>query len=148
MGDYLSLPTGKEGFHTVGLYLDTFSQHIWGEMFKTAGSTKTTIRLIDNICNMYAPPGTFMCDGGWHFNNNEVKDNCTKWGIKLHITPAYSPWVNGLVEGTNRLLLYVLACLCAPEVGEDGWRAAEWEKLFKAWPDHFQEAINGEFCQC
>ena len=91
VGDYLSLPVGKGGFHTVGLYLDTFSQHVWGDMFKSAGSAKTTIKSIDNICNTYAPPGTFMCDGGRHFNNNEVKLNCTKWGIKQHITLAYSP---------------------------------------------------------
>ena len=142
VGDYLSLPVGKGGYHTVGLYLDTFSQHVWGDMFKTAGSAKTTIRSLDNICNAYAPPETFMCDGGRHFNNNEVKDSCTKRGTKHHVTPAYSPWVNGLVEGTNKLLLYVLARLCAPEVGEDGWQATEWDKLPKTWPDHFQEAIN------
>jgi hypothetical protein len=28
VGDYLSLPTGKGGFHTVGLYLDTYSQQV------------------------------------------------------------------------------------------------------------------------
>jgi hypothetical protein len=142
VGDYLSLPVGKGGYHTVGLYLDTFSQHVWGDMFKTAGSAKTTNKSIDSICNTYAPPETFMSDGGRHFHNNEVKENCTKWGIKQHITPAYSPWVNGLVEGTNKLLLYVLARLCAPEVGEDGWQATEWDKLPRTWPDHFQEAIN------
>jgi hypothetical protein len=142
VGDYLSLPTGRGGFHTVGLYLDTFSQHVWGDMFKTAGSAKTTNKSIDNVCNTFAPPGTFMCDGGKHFNNNEVKENCKKWGIKQHVTPAYSPWVNGLVEGTNKLLLYVLARLCAPEIGEDGWQSMDWSTLPKSWPDHFQEAIN------
>jgi hypothetical protein len=143
VGDYLSLPVGKGGFHTIGLYHDIFSQHVWGDMFKTARSAKTTNKSIDNICNIYALPGTFMCDGGQHFNNNEVKDNCAKWGIKLHITPAYSPWINGLVEGTNKLLLYVLAHLCAPEIGEDGWQTTGWDKLLpKTWPDHFQEAIN------
>ena len=100
-GDYLSLPTGKGGFHTVGLYLDTFSQHVWGDMFKRAGSAKTMNRSIDRNCNTYAPPGTFMCDSGQHFNNNEVKDNCRKWGINLHVILAYSPWVNRLMEGTN-----------------------------------------------
>ena len=142
VGDYLSLPVGKGGYHTVGLYLDTFSQHVWGDMFKTAGSAKTTNKSLDSICNTYAPPETFMSDGGRHFNNNEVKENCTKWGIKQHITPAYSPWVNGLVEGTNKLLLYVLARLCAPEIGEDGWQATKWDRLPKTWPDHFQEAIH------
>ena len=62
-------------------------------------------------------------------------------GIKHHIVAAYSPWINGLVEGTNRLLLYVLARLCAPEVGEDGWQSMSWEDLPKTWPDHFDRAI-------
>ena len=104
----------------VGLYLNTFSQHVWGDMFKMAGSAKTTIKSLDSICSTYAPPETFMSDGGRHFDNNEVKTNCKKWGMKHHVMPAYSPWANGLVEGTNKLLLYVLTHLCAPEVGEDG----------------------------
>ena len=62
--DYLSLPVGKGSYHTVGLYLDTFSQHVWGDMFKMAGSAKTTNKLLNNICNTYAPPETFMSDGG------------------------------------------------------------------------------------
>jgi hypothetical protein len=142
VGDYLSLPVGKGGYHTAGLYLDTFSQHVWGDMFKTAGSAKTTTKSLDGICSAYAPPETFMSDGGRHFDNNEVKATCKKWGTKHHVTPAYSPWVNGLVEGTNKLLLYVLARLCAPEVGEDGWQSMAWDKLPKTWPDHFQEAIQ------
>jgi len=54
---------------------------------------------------------------------------------------AYSPWVTRLVEGTNKLLLYVLARLCAPEVGEDGWQATTWDKLSTTWLDHFDNAI-------
>jgi hypothetical protein len=46
------------------------------------------------------------------------------------------------VEGTNKILLYVLARLCAPEVGEDGWQAMSWTDLPKKWPDHFDEAIQ------
>lgn len=37
VGDYLSLPVGKGGFHTVGLYLDTFSQHVWGAPYVQNG---------------------------------------------------------------------------------------------------------------
>jgi hypothetical protein len=42
VGDYLSLPPGKGGYHTAGLYLDTCSQFLWGYKFKTHGSAKTT----------------------------------------------------------------------------------------------------------
>jgi len=141
VGDYLSLPVGKGGYHTAGVYLDVFSQHVWGEKLKTAGSAKTTKKTVDRICHDFAPPETFMSDGGSHFKNKEVKDLCDEWGIKHHVVAAYSPWVNGLVEGTNKLLLYVLARLCAPEVGEDGWQSMAWEDLPKTWPDHFDKAI-------
>jgi len=83
-----------------------------------------------------------MADGGKHFKNRDVVENCERWGTKLHTVVAYSPWVNGLVEGTNKLLLYVLARLCAPEVGEDGWQSIVWDKLPATWPDHFDKAIR------
>jgi hypothetical protein len=58
------------------------------------------------------------------------------------VVTMYSPWINGLVEGTNKILLYVMARLCAPEVGEDGWSTMNWADLPKTWPDHFDEAIQ------
>ena len=39
-------------------------------------------------------------------------------------------------------MLYVLARLCASEVGEDGWQGMSWSELPKTWPDHFDEAIQ------
>lgn len=46
-----------------------------------------------------------MADGGSHFDNGTVSDFCAEHGI-THITMAvYTPWVNGLVEGTNKILL-------------------------------------------
>ena len=142
VGDYLSMPPGKGGYHTVGLYLDTFTQHVWGYKFKTAGMGKTTVKSLDNIYGSFAPAEVFMSDGEKHFKNNEVQQCCEKWGSRHHVVAAYSPWVNGLVEGTNKILLYILARLCAPEVGEDGWQSTNWVDLPKTWPDHFDEAIQ------
>jgi len=141
VGDYLSLPVGKGGYHTAGIYLNTCSQHVWGYKFKTHGTAVTTNRSLDNIFHNFAPPETFMADGGKHFKNWEVAENCECWGTKLHTVAAYSPWVNGLIEGTNKLFLYILAWLCAPEVGEDGWQSTTWDKLPTTWPDHFDKAI-------
>ena len=142
VGDYLSLPVGKGGYHMAGIYLDTCSQHVWGYKFKTHGTATTTNMSLDDIFHSFAPPEVFMADGGKHFKNREVADNCKRWGTRLHMVAAYSPWVNGLVEGTNKLLLYVLARLCAPEVGEDGWQTTTWDKLPATWPDHFDKAIR------
>ena len=90
----------------------------------------------------FAPAETFMLDGGRHFNNAEVREFCERWGGKHHVVAAYSPWINGLVEGTNEILLYILASLCAPDIGEDGWKAMLWNNLLKSWLDHLDKAIQ------
>ncbi|OJT13171.1 Pro-Pol polyprotein [Trametes pubescens] len=146
VGDYLSMPDGKGGYHTVGVYLDTFSQHVWAFKYKTAGTAKTTTDSLRQIFQGFAPPETFMTDGGKHFNNNNVKDYCKTWGVKPHVVAAYSPWVNGLVEGTNKLLLHVLKRLCAPDVGEDSWDAEvtqkDWDSLPRQWTEHLDDAVK------
>jgi IS30 family transposase len=129
MGNYLSLPEGKGGFQTVRLYLDTVSQHVWGHKFKMKGSMKTTVKSLTDIFHNFTPPETFMTDGGTLFTGNEMKDHCAKWGMKTHVVSAYSPWVNGLVEGTNKLLIYILARLCAPDLGKDNWQETSISQL-------------------
>ena len=67
---------------------------------------------------------------------------CSKWGTTTHIVPAYSPWVNGLVEGTNKILLHVLKQLCAPNLREDEHQSLKAEDTLKNWPNHLEEAIQ------
>jgi hypothetical protein len=142
VGDYLSLPTGKGGYHTVGLYLDTYSQHVFGYKYKSAGSAKTTVDSLEKTFQVFAPWETFMSDGGKHFDNKEVREACEKWGTKTHIVPAYSPWVNGLVEGANKLFLHILKRLCAPNLDDEEAENLSIEDLPKNWPDHFEETIR------
>jgi hypothetical protein len=141
VGDYLSMPAGKGGYHTIMLYLDTFSQHIWAFKHKTAGMAKTTMDALNTISKMFITPEAFMSDSGSHFNNNAVQEFCDNSGCKHHITPAYSPWVNGLIEGTNKILLHVLKQLCAP-ITDDQGSGGDSKKLLRAWPDHLDEAVN------
>jgi transposase InsO family protein len=141
VADYLSMPTGKGRYHTIGLYLDTFSQHIWAFKYKTAGTAKTTVDAISTISKMFVAPETFMTDGGSHFNNNAVREFCDNNRCKHHVTPVYSPWVNGLVEGANKILLHVLKRLCVPNTGEQDDNDRQ-EKSLKAWPNHLDEAVN------
>jgi hypothetical protein len=67
VGDYLSLPTGKGGYNTVGLYLDTFTQHVWGFKFKTAGTGKTTVKSLEEIYSGFAPAEGFHVRWGKTF---------------------------------------------------------------------------------
>ncbi|KIM35491.1 hypothetical protein M413DRAFT_32443 [Hebeloma cylindrosporum] len=80
-----------------------------------------------------------MTDGGPEFDNAEVRDFCASRGIRLHIVPAYSPWISGLVEGMNKILLGRLKRLCAPDLGEDKYDAMD---VPENWPLHLDEAIR------
>jgi hypothetical protein len=91
---------------------------------------------------MFAPWETFMSDGGKHFDNKEVRELCEEWGTKTHVVPAYSPWVNGLVEGTNKLFLHILKRLCAPDLDNEEVERLSKDNLPKNWPDHFENTIK------
>jgi transposase len=82
-----------------------------------------------------------MSDGGQHLDNNKVRDLCKEWGTSTHIIPAYSPWINGLVEGTNKILLHVLKRLCVPDLEEDNYNSMRTDDTLKNWPEHLDKAI-------
>ena len=90
--DYLSLLKGKNGFHTILLILDTYSQYIWGFKLKTSGTAKTTLDRLSTITHMFRAPETLMTDGGSHFNNGDVCTWCEANGTKHQVTAMYAPY--------------------------------------------------------
>ena len=85
--------------------MDVYSQMVWVTKLKTATTAKSSKKSYKDICDLFTAPGTLMTDGGPEFDNNELREACSERGTKLEICPAYSPWVNGLLEGTNAILL-------------------------------------------
>jgi hypothetical protein len=142
VSDTLSMPPGKGGFKKLSLYMDLYSQCLWTRKLKTAATGKTTVAGMDNISSTFTAPETLMVDGGPEFDNNEVRSWCDNKGTTLHIVPAYSPWVNGLLEGTNGKLLDRLKRMCAPDLGEDDYAAMGWDNLPTTWPDHLDAAVE------
>jgi hypothetical protein len=111
--------------------------------YKKLGAGLTTVQALRDIGNNFLDPETFMVDGGSHFNNKEVQGFCKERGIKLHIVAIYSPWVNGLAEGTNKILLGILKRMCAPYLGEDDYALiTDFTDLPKDWPDHLDEPVR------
>ena len=76
-----------------------------------------------------------MTDGGPEFNK-ELWEACEVRGMKQVIVAAYSLWVNRLLKGMNSKLLCILMRLCAPDLGEDEFKAMGWKDLPKNWPDY------------
>ena len=143
VGDYLFMPTGKGGFNTIRLYMDVCLQKVFGFKFTMYSTTATTTASFEKICQTYCAPEVSMADGGSHFSGHDVADWCEVHGLRYHQVTAYSPWVNGLLEGANGKLLSHLKCLCAPDLGEDGWeKVTSFDHLPSNWPLHFNVAIE------
>lgn len=58
------------------------------------------------------------------------------------MTAVYALWVNGLVEGMNKLLLGRLWSMSALHLGEDDCRDVDPKILSAEWADHFKTAIE------
>ena len=142
VSDYLSMPTGVGGYHTILLVMDVFSRWRWGFMYRTKGTGKTMITGLTTICNSFHTPEGLMTDGGTHFDCKEVRDFCEARGIQYRVTAPYSPWINGLIENGNGNLLSILQKLCAPGLGEDDYETMQWEDIPKNWLLYFNEAIH------
>lgn len=84
-----------------------------------------------------------MADSGSHFASHDVAEWCLQHGSRYEQVAAYSPWVNGLLEGTNGKLLSHLKRLCAPNLGKDEYmKMLSFEHLPQNWPLHFYMAIE------
>jgi hypothetical protein len=92
IGDYLSMPLEKGGYHTVGLYLDTFTQHIWGFKFKTAGMSKMMVKALEALhlwrFSCYTTGSTSKITKWDSVVRNEAVD--TMW--LRHIPPGSMAW--------------------------------------------------------
>ena len=142
VADYPSLPKGKNGFYTILLILDTYSQYVWGFKLKNSSTAKTTLDGLTTITHTFQAPETLMTDGGSHFNNGDVCTWCEANGTKHQVTAVYAPWINGLMEDTNSHLLGRLHCLCSPRLGEDNYKHTSPDHITQAWPDLFDTAIH------
>ena len=137
--DTLSMPKGKGGYTKLGLWMDVYAQRVWITKIKTSATGKSSRKSYSDICDLFTASETLMTDGGPEFDNEELRGECTRRGTKLQICPAYSPWVNGLLEGTNAILLNRLKRMCAPDLGEDEYAAMD---VPSNWPDHLEDAVR------
>ena len=119
--------------------MDEYVQRVWITKIKTSATGKSSRKSYGDICDLFMASETLMTDGGLEFDKEELCGECERRGTKLQICLAYSPWVNGLLEGTNTILLNRLKRMCAPDLGEDEYAAMD---VPSNWPDHLEDAVR------
>ena len=103
---------------------------------------KSAVDRLWKIHLWWQAPGTFLSDGGSHFDCSEVHAFCESIGTKHHVVAAYALWLNGLLARSNGILLNTLKCLCAPGLGEDEYEQMEAKDIPRNWPDHLDAAVS------
>jgi len=83
VGNYLSMLIGHGGFHTICLFMDVYSQKIFGYKFTSYGTAATTIASLNRIRQTYQMPEVFMADGGSHFAGHAVGEWCHEHGSHI-----------------------------------------------------------------
>src|SRR5882762_6138136 len=135
------MQVGKGGFSKIGLYADIFTRRLFGFKFKSA-TGKSTVDSLRRIHQGWQAPGTFLSDGGSYFDFIEVRSFCESIGTKHHVVAAYAPWLNGLLERSNGILLNALKRLCTPGLGEDDYKSMATKDIPSSWPNHLDTAIK------
>ena len=64
----------------------------------------------------------FITDGGTHFVNNLVKALVRWFRAHHHVTTAYAPWANGVIERVNREIVKLWRVLMAEvSLADEQW---------------------------
>ena len=113
--DFVSMveATGSSGVAKGLLVLkDGFSAHVtlWpADAYDAATAEEAVVAW----AALHGVPRILVTDGGTHFDNAIVKSMQKRFRAAYHITTAYAPWANGIVERVMRELVRLMRTLLA-----------------------------------
>ncbi|CEH15969.1 FOG: Transposon-encoded proteins with TYA, reverse transcriptase, integrase domains in various combinations [Ceraceosorus bombacis] len=125
--DFLSLPqSGK--FKKVLVIADYGSRFIW--TFLCAHKRgQDVLHALSHLRDRWTLPAVIITDNGSHFDNADVGDWLQEHHVQHRLSPSYAPWVNGLVERDNGLIVQML-------------RKLSTERLLDKWPNLIGEVTS------
>ncbi len=86
------------------LYLiDTFTRYTIGTVLKSKEPEQVIRALMEKWIRYFQKPKEIITDCGGEFTADLIKDVASRLDIKLHTTPAESPWGNGINEKNHAL---------------------------------------------
>ena len=74
---------------------DEFSKFIRGYILKNKEKETVVDAILKDSRTFCFPKNGYHADNGTEFSNEDLRALCNRAGIKLTLSPAYSPWSNG-----------------------------------------------------
>ena len=90
-----------------------------------AADSATVVHALLHWASYFGVPAQLSSDQGSHFANKVVEELSHRLGIKQHLTVAYAPWSNGMVERRCKTFSEVLRLM----LSEARVPASEWPSL-------------------
>jgi hypothetical protein len=111
----------KEGLLVLKDGFSAFVLLWWADEYSAATAEAAVVEW----ASLFGVPSILVTDGGSHFDNQLIGALTRRFRARHHITTAYSPWANGVVERVNRELVRLWKVL----MGEVGLPMEEWATL-------------------
>ena len=115
--DYITMWEGagllvlKDGFTSFVMLLEA-----------TAFDAATAEAAVIEWASLFGVPNMLITDGGTHFVNNLVQALVRRFRAHHHVTTAYAPWANGIIERVNREIVKLWRVLMAEvSLAGDQW---------------------------
>jgi hypothetical protein len=118
--DFVSM-VDKEGLLVLKDGFSAFVLLWWADEYSAATAEAAVVEW----SSLFGVPSILVTDGGSHFDNQLITALTRRFRSRHHITTAYSPWANGIVERVNRELVRLWKVL----MGEVGLPMEEWATI-------------------
>ena len=102
-------PCGSQYIHVI---VDQFSKFVQLTCHPAATSDAAAQALLQWAAN-FGTCRRLLTDGGAHYTAQLIAALCGLYGMDQHICTAYNPHSNGLVERTNKTVLFHLRSICS-----------------------------------
>jgi transposase InsO family protein len=98
------LPTSPEGFKYIFTVIDRSTRWLEAIPVKNLEATTAVDALVEGWISRFGVPTDITTDRGTQFTSQVWEKFCTRLGVQHHMTTAYHPASNGLVERAHRQL--------------------------------------------
>lgn len=88
--------------------IDLFSRFSCAVIIRSKSASVIVKNFLKYWVSIFGAPKNVLSDNGREFDNQDFRDMCSKFGIEVKTTPAYSPWSNGVCERHNMILTDIL----------------------------------------